>query len=138
MFACKTWIFFVLMVWLIDFGNLFNNSIKDWILIEMICHQKKNNLRQDVRFQISQRVHIRCRYTILEHLFFRDFSSPSPFSYSPRLSVSLSLPSLSLSLPLSLTVYLSIFLYIYTSLSSLPPSFFLSLSLFLSLSPSLF
>ena len=36
----------------------------------------------------SQSVHIHCRHTILAHLFFRDFSFPSLFSYSPRLSLS--------------------------------------------------
>ena len=47
---------------------------------------------------IAQRVHIRCRHTILAHLFFSDFSFPSLFSYSPRLSLSLSHSPLSLSL----------------------------------------
>ena len=54
----------------------------------------------------AQSVHIHCRHTILAHLFFRDFSFPSLFSYSPRLSLFRLAPlSLSLfnSLPLSLT-----------------------------------
>ena len=52
---------------------------------------------------IPQSVHIHCRHTISAHLFFRDFSFPSLFSYSPRLSLSLSL-SLSLALSLSLSI----------------------------------
>ena len=53
---------------------------------------------------VSQRVHIRCRHTILAHLFFRVFSFPPLFSYSPRLSLSLSHSPLSLTHSLSLTV----------------------------------
>ena len=61
---------------------------------------------------IAQSVHIHCRHTILAHLFFRDFSFPSLFSYSPRLSIYLSLPSLSPSLSLSLSLCLSYFLFL--------------------------
>ena len=64
----------------------------------------------------------------MAHLFFRDFSFPSLFSYSPRLSLSLSLTvSLFLS-PTHSPIYLSLIL---SSSLSLP---FLSLSF--SLSPS--
>ena len=76
--------------------------------------------------------HIHCRHTILAHLFFRDFSCPSLFSYSPRLSLSLihslplsfthSLPHLLLSLSLILSSSLSLPLL---SLCFFPPfSFF--------------
>ena len=55
----------------------------------------------------SQSVHIHCRHTILAHLFFRDFSFPSLFSYSTHLS--------SLTPPLS--VSLSVFLFLSLSFS---------------------
>ena len=79
------------------------------------------------------------RHTILAHLSFRDFSSPSLFSYSPRLSLSLSHSplshSLSLfnSLPLSLTHSLP-----HLSLSLTPPSLSASFPPFLSFHLRLF
>ena len=78
----------------------------------------------------TQSVHIHCRHTILAHLFFRDFSFPSLFSYSPRLSLSLSLFN---SLPLSLThslphLSLSLILSSSLSLSHSPFSLYFSLS----------
>ena len=55
--------------------------------------------------------HSICRHTILAHLFFRDFSFPSLFSYSPRLSLFLShFPfSLSASFPPFLAFHLRLF-----------------------------
>ena len=71
-----------------------------------------------------QSVHIHCRHLILAHLFFRDFSFPSIFSYSPRLSFSLSLSLLSLILSSSLSLSLPL-LSLFPSLRFFSPfSFF--------------
>ena len=97
-----------------------------WTIEYCWMHLKNSNEGEFIgkRAFLSRRVHIRCRYTILEHLSFRDFFSPSLFSYSPCLSLSLFL-FLSLSLSFSFSLSLSLFLFLSLSLSlynSLPLS----------------
>ena len=99
---------------LIIFNVICNNiflvlTIQKIIRVPLVPNTKlkilySNFLHSYSNLSMSQSVHIQCRHTILVHLFFRDFSFPSLFSYSPRLSLSLSLPSLTLSLSLSLSL----------------------------------
>ena len=106
--------------------------------IKATVHRIEDLARKTYDLLKAQSVHIHCRHTISAHLFFRDFSFPSLFSYSlclslsPSFSHSLTPPSISLSHTLLISLSLSYYPH-HTlshspfSLSASVPFFFLSI-----------